>query len=67
MTGPTEAGFVTVYPCGIDPPLASNLNYSVGTTAANAVIVKVGAGGKVCLYNSNPTQLIADVSGYFPA
>ncbi len=67
VTGPTEPGFVTVYPCGIDRPLASNLNYGVGTTAANAVIVKVGTGGKVCVYNSNPTQLIADVSGYFPA
>ena len=67
VTGPTGAGFVTVYPCGIDRPLASNLNYGVGTTAANAVLVKVGVEGKVCLYNSNPTQLIADVSGYVPA
>jgi len=66
VTEPTEPGFITVYPCGIDRPLASNLNYGVGTTAANAVIVKVGAGNKVCLFNSNPTQVIADVSGYFP-
>jgi hypothetical protein len=66
VTGPTQAGFITVYPCGIPRPLASNLNYGVGTTVANAVIVKVGTGGKVCLYNSNPTQLIADVNGYFP-
>ena len=66
VTEPTQAGFITVYPCGIPRPLASNLNYNVGTTVANAVIVKVGSGGKVCLYNSNPTQLIADVNGYFP-
>jgi hypothetical protein len=67
VTEPTQAGFITVYPCGIARPLASNLNYNVGSTVANAVIVKVGTGGKVCLYNSNPTQLIADVNGYFPA
>jgi hypothetical protein len=56
-------GFVTVYPCGTRP-LASNLNYGINTTIANAVIVKVGSGGKICLFNSGPTQLIADVNGY---
>ena len=65
----TEAiapGFVTVYPCGIAPPLASNLNYRSGATVANAVIVKVGSGGKVCLLNTGPTQLVVDVNGYLP-
>jgi len=66
VTETTAPGFVTVYPCGITRPLASNLNYTVGTTAANAIIVQVGAGGTVCLFNSNPTQLIADVVGYLP-
>ena len=66
VTEPTAPGFVTVYPCGIDPPLASNLNYRSGATVANAVIVKVGAGGKVCLLNTGPTQLVVDVNGYLP-
>jgi hypothetical protein len=57
-------GFVTVYPCGIAPPLASNVNYGTNTTVANAVIVKLGTDGKVCLFNSGPTQLVADVNGY---
>ena len=64
VTEPTASGFVTAYPCGIDLPLASNLNYFVDTTVAIAVIVKVGSNGKVCLFNSGPTQLIADVNGY---
>jgi trimeric autotransporter adhesin len=64
VTEPTAAGFVTVYPCDVDRPLASNLNFDVGTTVANAVIVKVGATGEVCLFNSNPAQLIVDVNGY---
>ena len=57
-------GFVTVYPCGIARPLASSLNYAVGTTVANAVIVKVGADGKVCLFNTGSTELAVDVNGY---
>ena len=66
VTEPEAAGFVTVYPCGIDPPLASNLNFAGGQTVANAAIVKVGAGGTICLFNSQPTHLIVDVAGYFP-
>jgi hypothetical protein len=64
VTESTAEGFVTVYPCGIEPPLASNLNYGVGATVANAVIVKVGTGGKVCLFSTGPTQLVVDVNGY---
>jgi hypothetical protein len=59
-------GFVTVYPCGIDPPLASNLNFVDGQTVPNAVITKVGLSGDVCIFNSQPTQLVADVTGTFP-
>ena len=66
ITEPGGAGFATAFPCGITPPLASNLNYVPGQTVANAVIVKVGAGGFVCIFNNQPTHLVADVSGYFP-
>ena len=66
-TGPQSSGFVTVYPCGEERPTASNLNYTKGTTVANAVISKVGDGGKVCLYTNVSTHLIADVTGWFPA
>lgn len=66
VTEPEAPGFVTAYPCGIDPPLASNLNFAVGQTVANAAIVKIGTGGSICLFNSQPTHLIVDVAGYFP-
>ena len=65
VTETQSPGFLTVYPCGIDPPLASNVNYEVGTTAPNAVIVKVGSSGSVCLFNSQATHLVVDVNGYF--
>jgi Bacterial Ig-like domain len=63
--GPTDDGFVTVYPCGEPRPDASNLNFAAGVVVPNAVWARVGAGGKVCLYTSAETDLLVDVSGYF--
>jgi hypothetical protein len=63
---PTDDGFVTVYPCGEPRPDASNLNFAAGAVVPNAVWARVGAGGKVCLYSSSETDLLVDVSGYFP-
>jgi hypothetical protein len=66
VTEPSFSGFVTVYPCGEVPPLASNINFVAGQTLANAVSSRVGAGGRVCLYSSAMTHLIVDVSGFVP-
>jgi hypothetical protein len=60
-------GFATMYPCGEARPLASTLNYVSGSPVSNATTVKVGAGGKICLYALTSVQLIADVQGWFPA
>ena len=65
VTEPTASGYLTIYPCGIDPPLASNLNYTAGQSIPNAVITRVSADGDICIYNSQPTQLIADITGYY--
>ena len=67
VTDAAGAGYATVYPCGSLPPNASNLNFVAGQTIANAVVVKVGDGGSVCVFVSQATQLIVDVGGYFPA
>lgn len=60
-------GFATVYPCGAPQPNASNLNFVAGDTIPNLVITQLGTGGKVCLFTSADTHLIADVNGYYPA
>jgi hypothetical protein len=60
-------GFVTVYPCGQSRPEASNLNYAAGQTIPNLVIAKPGVGGKVCIYSYAAIDVLADVSGFFPA
>jgi hypothetical protein len=65
-TGTDGGGFVTSWPCGTDLPLASSLNFEAGRDRANLVIAKVGTDGKVCLFSSAQTDLIADVAGYFP-
>ena len=62
---PSPDGFVTVFPCGSPRPLASNLNLT-GRHHANLVAAKIGDGGRVCIYTSKPTHLIADIAGYFP-
>ena len=66
-TEPTGSGFITAYPTGTQRPNASNLNFVAGQTTPNLVITKVGADGKVTLFNSaGSTHLIADVVGWFP-
>jgi hypothetical protein len=59
------AGFVTVFPCGGGQPNASNVNFVAGQTVANAVVAKVGVGGRVCVFTSATVELIVDVNGYF--
>ena len=65
VTDAAAAGFITVWPCGQDKPLASNLNYVAGSTIPNAVVTKIGPGGLVCLFNSAATHLLVDANGYF--
>ena len=61
---PSAAGFVTVYPCGTRP-VASNLNYTVGQIVPNAVITPVSPTGEICLFSSQSTDLLADITGWF--
>jgi hypothetical protein len=67
VTNPATAGFVTVFPCGADRPVASNLNYVKDQTIPNLVIAKLGVGGKVCFYSQQTVDLIVDIAGYFPS
>jgi trimeric autotransporter adhesin len=63
---PVNAGYATVYPCGGAPPDASNVNFD-GATIPNAVVTKLSATGKVCIFVSAATDVLVDVNGYFPA
>ena len=66
VTQPTAAGYVTLYPAGTSRPLAGNLNFVAGETVANLVVVKVGANGRVALFNPNgSTHFVVDVAGWY--
>jgi hypothetical protein len=66
VTEPSAGSFLTAWPAGTARPLASNLNYRAGQTVANLVVVKVGEGGRVALYNySGSAHVIADVAGWY--
>jgi hypothetical protein len=67
VSGATGFGYITVWPCGTPRPLSSNVNYAPGVTTANLVMPGLGGGGTVCFYSLATTDLIVDVSGYFPA
>jgi hypothetical protein len=58
--------YITAWPQGSARPTASNLNPGAGQTVANRVLVKVGTGGRVDLFNAaGRVDLVADVSGWF--
>ena len=66
VTEPTAESWLTAWPVGMARPVASNLNYAAGQTVANQVVVKVGEGGYVDLFNSlGSAHVIADVAGWF--
>ena len=68
VVGSTASNYLTVYPFGAAQPTASNLNFVGGQTIANMVIVKVGTGGKITLYNRDGvTPVLVDVVGWFPS
>ncbi len=66
VDAPLTSGFIMAWPSGEAQPTVSNLNYVAGQTVPNLVTVKLGANGRVNLFNSEGlTQIIADVVGYY--
>ena len=67
-TASTVSSFVVVWPAGEIRPDASNLNTEPGQDTPNLVFAKIGAGGKVSIYNNaGSTHLIADIIGWAPS
>ncbi|GAB4067053.1 hypothetical protein GCM10028777_21870 [Angustibacter speluncae] len=63
-TQPSGAGWVTVHASGSPRPNASSLNLAAGQTVPNLVVAPVGPDGRVVLWTSTSTHLLADVFGY---
>ncbi|MFN0027307.1 MAG: hypothetical protein ACKV2O_09035 [Acidimicrobiales bacterium] len=63
VVDPSEAGYVTVYPCG-ERPGTSTVNFDAHQTVANAATAALNDDGEVCLYTTSETDLVVDYSGY---
>jgi hypothetical protein len=64
--GPEGPGHLTVYPCGSPRPLSSSVNYTAGQVVPNAVLAKLGDGGKVCIWTKATTHILVDVTAFVP-
>ncbi len=65
-TEPTTGGYLTLFPAGGTPPLASNLNFVAGETAPNLVVVPLNAKGAIGIFNfDGSTHVVVDVVGWF--
>jgi hypothetical protein len=67
VTQPASAGWISAYPDQTTRPGVSNLDFTARQTIPNLAVVRVGADGKIDLYNGSPgtVQLIVDVFGYY--
>lgn len=66
VADPTAWSNLLVFPAGTTQPLASNLNFAVGQTVPNLVVVRLGAGGAMSLFNAaGYTQVVVDAMGYY--
>ena len=65
VTNTTAPSYLTVFPTGFTRPLASNLNWTGGTTIANLTEVAVGDAGMDTVYNAyGNTDVVFDVAGW---
>jgi hypothetical protein len=66
VTNTTAASYLTVWPDGASRPLASDLNFVGGLTVANLVVVQLGGGNKVDIYNAfGSTDVVVDLVGWY--
>jgi hypothetical protein len=66
VTNTTGQSFLTVWPTGVPQPLVSDLNWVAGQTVPNLVVVKLGSGGAVQVFNaSGSTDVVVDVMGFY--
>ena len=65
VTNATAASYLTAWPSGRGLPLASNVNFTAGSTVPNLALVPIGADGRIAIFNLLGTiDVIADVVGF---
>jgi hypothetical protein len=64
VDGSGDNGYVTAFPCGVQPP-TSNLNFSAGEAVANGAMVALSSSGSLCVYTSVSVHVVIDVNGWW--
>ncbi len=59
-----SAGFLNIAACDAPNPESSAMNYEANAVMAHAVISRLSAAGELCVWSSEPVELIVDVTGY---
>jgi hypothetical protein len=66
VTNPTAGSYLTLFPDGAPLATTSDLNFLSGQTIPNLVVVRLGANGKLDIFNAaGSTDVIADVVGWY--
>jgi hypothetical protein len=65
VTQTAGAGYLTVWNCSGDRPLASTVNFTAGDTVPNAASVPLDVEGGLCVFSPVDTDLVIDVSGVY--
>jgi len=66
LASSNAGSYLTVYPAGGVRPTASNLNFGPGQTIPNFVVVKVGTGGEILIFNAaGNAHVVVDVAGWY--
>ena len=61
-----SAGFLTVYPCGADRPLASSVNFLAGQArGALATTLLRQPDRALCVFSNTATEVVVDLQGVF--
>ena len=66
VVDPAGSGYVTLFSCADDRPLAASIAFVTGDVISNSVLTELDPDGIVCVYTERATDLVIDVTGYVP-
>ncbi len=64
-TGAAAAGYLTVWPCDAERPVASSVNYGARGARGGHTTSRLSADGMLCVFSSAPADVIVDLQGLF--
>ncbi|MBL8168623.1 MAG: pre-peptidase C-terminal domain-containing protein [Acidobacteria bacterium] len=65
INGSGQTGYLTIYPDGIQPPLAANMIYFPGQVLSNAFTVGLSSNGRFNIFAERTIDVVIDVAGYY--